>query len=84
MRKKQRVAIKFCFETDISATETLSMLQKAYGDDSLKCITVLEWYGRFHDDRESIENNKCCMTSKPFDTLPKIHKLYSFSTSTGI
>lgn len=62
--------IKFCFKASILVTEALSILQKAYGDNSLKRITVFEWYGCFPDGRESIENDEHCLTSKSFDTLP--------------
>jgi hypothetical protein len=32
---KQRVAIKFCFKASLSATETLVLVQKAYGNEAL-------------------------------------------------
>jgi len=35
-RNKQRVAIKFCFKADLSATESLELVQKAYGNEALK------------------------------------------------
>jgi len=31
-----RVAIKFCFKAGLSATETLVLVQKAYGNEALK------------------------------------------------
>jgi len=31
-RNEQRVAIKFCFKAGLSATETLVLVQKAYGN----------------------------------------------------
>jgi len=34
MCKEQRVAIKFYFKANISATKTLLMMQKAYKNDS--------------------------------------------------
>jgi len=35
-RNEQRVAIKFCFKAGLSATETLVLVQKAYGNEDLK------------------------------------------------
>jgi hypothetical protein len=32
---EQRVAIKFCFKASLSATETLVLVQKAYGNEAL-------------------------------------------------
>jgi len=33
--EEQRVAIKFCCKVDISATKTVELIQKAYGDAAL-------------------------------------------------
>ncbi|CAK9805087.1 Protein GVQW3 [Anthophora quadrimaculata] len=33
------------------------MLQKAYGDDCPSTSTVYEWYERFRDGRESLEDD---------------------------
>jgi len=34
-RNEQRVAIKFCFKAGLSVTETLVLVQKAYGNGAL-------------------------------------------------
>jgi len=34
-RNEQRVAIKFCFKAGLCATETLVLVQKAYGSEAL-------------------------------------------------
>jgi len=38
---EQRVAIKFCFKAGLSATETLVLVQKAYGYEALNRSNVL-------------------------------------------
>jgi hypothetical protein len=38
---EQRVAIKFCFKACLSATETLVLVQKAYGNEGLNRSNVL-------------------------------------------
>ena len=38
---EQRVAIKFCFKAGLSATETLVLVQKAYGNEVLNRSNVL-------------------------------------------
>ena len=49
---EQRVAIKFCFKTDLSATETLVPVQKAYGNEALNRSNVFSGYFRFRDGKE--------------------------------
>jgi transposase len=48
---EQRLAIMFCFKAGKSATETLQMVNAAYGDH------VFRWYRRFRDGREDIEDD---------------------------
>jgi len=38
---EQRVALKFCFKTGLSATETIVLMQKAYGNEALNRSNVL-------------------------------------------
>jgi hypothetical protein len=43
---EQRVAIKFCFKADISATETIVLVQKSYGNESsIKKIIIPKTLG---------------------------------------
>jgi len=51
---EQRVAIKFCFKAYLSATETLELVQKAYGNEALNWSNVFRWYSRFQDGREMV------------------------------
>ncbi len=57
--KEQRVAIKFCFRPGFLATETLDKLNEAYGEQTLKLTNIFEWFGRFCDGREFIEEDEC-------------------------
>ena len=54
---EQRLARKFCFKTGKSATETLQIVNAAYGDQALSRSNVFRWYGRFRHGREDIEND---------------------------
>jgi len=49
---EQRVAVKFCFKTSVSATETLVLVQKAYGNEAVNRSNVFRWYSWFWDGRE--------------------------------
>jgi hypothetical protein len=55
---EQRVAIKFCFKAGLSATETLVLVQKVYGNEALNQSNVFRWYSRFRDGRLLIEDDK--------------------------
>jgi hypothetical protein len=53
----QRFAIKFCFKAGLPATETLVLVQKAYGNEVLNRSNVFRWYSRFRDGRELVEDD---------------------------
>jgi hypothetical protein len=55
---EQRVAIKFCFKASPSATETLVLVQKAYGNVALNRSNVVRCYSRFQDGRELVEDDE--------------------------
>jgi hypothetical protein len=55
---EQRVAIKCCFKAGLSATETLVVVQKAYGNEALSRSNVFRWYSRFRDGRELVEDDE--------------------------
>jgi len=55
---EQRVCIKFCHKLGKSASETLEMLQQAYGDDAMGRSATFEWYSRFKNGRMSIEDDE--------------------------
>jgi histone-lysine N-methyltransferase SETMAR len=55
---EQRVAIKFCFKAGLSATETLVLVQKAYGNEALNRSNVFRWYSRFRDGRELVTDDE--------------------------
>jgi len=52
---EQQLAIKFYFKAGKSVTETLQMVNAAYGGQALSCSNVFRWYGRYHDGQEDIE-----------------------------
>ena len=42
----------------MSASETLVVVQKAYGNESLNRSNVFRWYFRFRDGRELVEEDE--------------------------
>jgi hypothetical protein len=55
---EQGVAIKFCFKAGLSATETLVLVQKAYGNEALNRSNVFRWYSGFRDGNELVEDGE--------------------------
>jgi len=55
---EQRVAIKYCSKTSLSATETLVFVQEAYGNEALNRSKVFRWYSQFRDRMELVEDDE--------------------------
>jgi len=55
---EQRVDIKFYFRAGIFVTETLVLVQKAYGNEALNRSNVFRSYSRFRDWRELVEDDE--------------------------
>jgi transposase len=55
---EQRAAIKFYFELGKSAAKTYELLQKVYGSDSLSRSMTFEWFKRFREGQESLEDDE--------------------------
>jgi hypothetical protein len=55
---EQRFAIKYCFKADLSATETLVLVQNAYGNEALNRSNVFRWYSQFRDGRDLVEDDE--------------------------
>ena len=65
---EERYAIKFCFKLGKNATETYGMLQTAFWPSCMNRASVLEWYKRFKEARESVRNDERCGRSKEVNT----------------
>jgi hypothetical protein len=68
---EQRAAIKFFFKAGQSATETLVLAQKAYGNEALTQSNVFSWYSRFRDGRELVEGDE--RGSRPKSTRTEVN-----------
>ena len=54
--KEQRICIKFCCKLNKTAAETHQMLKEAFGEQALSQAKTFEWFKRFKDGRESVED----------------------------
>jgi hypothetical protein len=57
-RNEKRVTIKFSFKTGLFATETLVLVQKAYGNEAVNQSNIFRWYSRFQDGWDLVEDDK--------------------------
>ena len=52
---EEGVALKCCSKAGLSATETLVLVQKAYGNEALNGSNVFRWWSRFRGGRDFVE-----------------------------
>ncbi|XP_069670081.1 protein GVQW3-like isoform X7 [Periplaneta americana] len=53
---EQRINIKFCYKLGKTATETHGMLVQVYGREAVSRKCVYEWFKRFREGKETIED----------------------------
>ncbi|CAK9819055.1 Protein GVQW3 [Anthophora quadrimaculata] len=76
----QRVCIKFCVKNGFNGPQTLDMLEKCFGNDTLSRSNVFRWHERFRSGRESVEDDKRSgrpSTSKTDENIDKIKEMLS-------
>jgi transposase len=77
---EQRANIKFCFKTGKIATETFQLIPQAYGGNAVSRTRVFEWYARFRDGRENLEDDersgRARAVRKP-DIIERVRELIS-------
>lgn len=75
---QQRVCIKFCVKNGFNGAKTLEMLEKCFGNDSLKKTAVYQWHERFTLGRESVEDDERSgrpSTSKTDENIAKVKEI---------
>jgi len=65
---EQTIVIQFCFTAGLSATETLVLVQKAYGNEAVNRSNVFRWYSRFRDGKEMLDDDERDGSPKSFRT----------------
>ena len=46
-KQGQRICTKFCFQFEKTTSETIQMMQKAFGNECMSKTRIKEWYNRF-------------------------------------
>ena len=78
MSIEQRANIKFCFKLGKTFTETFQLMQQVYGDNCLSRGRVHEWYTRFKNGREDINDDPHVGQAKFVITPDSIEKVRDF------
>ena len=80
---QQRVCIKFCIKNGSNGAQTLEMLEKCFGNDTLTRSNVFCWHERFRSGgRESVEDDERSgrpSTAKTGENINKIKGWMSVS-----
>jgi len=77
-RLEQRINIKFCAKLGKSASETLQLLEEAYGAAAMKRTTVFEWHKRFKEGRDDVKDDERSgrpRTRRTDENVEKVRKL---------
>ncbi|GFV45528.1 protein GVQW3 [Trichonephila clavipes] len=75
---EQRIVVKFPFKLGKTATETYNLLKEVYGSECLSRARVFEWFKRFQDGRQDVEDNSRSgrpSTSKTDENVEKVASL---------
>ena len=70
--------IKFCLKLGKNAIEKYGMLQTAFGASCMNQASVLEWYKRFKEGRESVRDDERYGSSKEVRTPELIGQIKNF------
>ena len=84
---EQRVSLKFCVSNEITATESLKMLQKCFGESTLSRTQVFEWRKAFSEGREVVDNLRHASrssTSVNDNNIEKVQKIVLENCRIGI
>jgi hypothetical protein len=68
---EQSFAIKFCFQAGLSGTETLVLVQKAYGNEVLNRSNVFRCYSRFRNGTDLVEDDE--RSDRPKSTRTEVN-----------
>ena len=74
-KQDQRICIKFCFQLGKTSSETIQMMQKAFGNECISKTRIKEWYNRFKGGRTSVDSDSRSgrhSTTKILDNIEQV------------
>lgn len=74
-KQDQRICIKFCFQLGKTSSETIQMMQKAFGNECMSKTRIKEWFNRFKEGRTSVDSDPRSgrpSTTKTLDNIERV------------
>ena len=74
-KQDQLIFIKFCFQLGKTSSETIQMMQKAFGNECMSKTRIKEWYNRFKGGRTSVDSDSRSgrpSTTKTLDNIERV------------
>ena len=74
-KQDQRICIKFCFQLGKTSSETIQMMQKAFGNECMSEKGKKKWYNRFRGGRTSVDSYSRSgrpSTTKTLDNIERV------------
>ena len=71
----QRICIKFCFQLGKASSETIQMMQKAFGNERMSKTRIKECYNRSKEGRTPIDSDSRSgrpSTKKTLDNIERV------------
>ena len=74
-KQDQRICIKFCFQFVKTSSETIQMMQKAFGNECISKTRIKEWCNRFKGGRTSVDSDSRSGRPSTTETLDYIERV---------
>ena len=74
-KQDQRICIKFCFQLGRTSTETIKLMQKAFGNECMSKTRIKDWYNCFKGGRTSVDSDSRSgrpLTTKTLDSIERV------------
>ena len=74
-KQDQRICIKFCFHLGKMRSETIQIMQKAFGNECMSKTRIKEWNNRFIGGRISVDSDSRSdrpSTTKALDNIKQV------------
>ena len=74
-KQDQRNCIKFCFQLGKTSSETIDMMQKAFGNECMSKTRIKECYNRLKGGCTSVDSDSCSgrpSTTKTLDNIERV------------
>ena len=74
-KQDQRICIKFCFQLGKTSSETIRIMQKAFGNKCMRKTRIKEWYNRFKGGRTFVDSDSHSGRPPMTKTLDNIERV---------